>query len=99
METCPECGHIAYYDPYFNAVMCTNSNCGYMKRTLESNADHIRNMDDIELAKEFNSHQLGCPPGQCTHYLTDLVDHGYSCTQCWLDWLKQPYTKREAIHN
>ena len=96
MEICPKCGHIAYYDPYFNAVMCTNSKCGFMQRTLESNADHIRNMDDIELAKEFNSHQRGCPPGLCTHYLTD---HGHSCVQCWLDWLKQPYTKHEAIHN
>ena len=85
MEICPECGHIAYYDPYFNAIMCTS--CNYMEKRKPTNADYIRSLTDKELCKELLKRcSQGCPEHWCTHYL----DHT-SCEDCWLEWLQKPH--------
>lgn len=32
LELCEKCGHLAYWDSYFQSYCCTNANCGYIKR-------------------------------------------------------------------
>ena len=55
----------------------------FVYRTINTNADKIRAMNDEELAKVMER-MLGCPvTGDCKKMLED-------CNDCWLDWLKQP---------
>ena len=54
--------------------------CDRYKPDCQTNADRIRAMSDEELAKVVST---ACPTKGCP--LTD-----WDCTECWLNWLKQP---------
>lgn len=61
--------------------------CSAFKQRSITNADRIRSMTDEELARILSEECHGtieCP--NCCGEYTGTIK---SCTECWLDWLKQ----------
>ena len=65
-----------------NIDWCVMGPCG---SETPSNADHIRSMTDEELANILDGAE--CPPNV-------ICQMGRQCTECVLEWLKQPYKEK-----
>lgn len=76
---------------YHGKVYCDNTNgfCQLYDEPLpETNADHIRGMEDEELAVFLEQEALQkcpCPTKNCEP----------SCGNCILNWLRQPYKENQ----
>lgn len=59
----------------------------------ETNADHIRKMNDVELAEFFNQHDCICD--MCGFSMGCLQQSSEKCKKGFLDWLKSPVDNRK----
>lgn len=77
-----------YWQVTRSRIKCMNYN-----RKPPTNADHIRSMTDEELAAFMDR----CEMSDIDYSKTfcDMCEGQFTCDQCRLDWLKQPY-KEEA---
>lgn len=87
MSICKTCGNTKCRDkqsPNEVTVFCA----GYIK--LPTNADCIRAMSDMGIAKLFTQAVAnGCPPNMDWDCRKD--DGGWeACDKCWCKWLQQP---------
>ncbi len=65
-------------------------NCEICKRPDRTNADYIRKMTDLQLARflaDGCSPERECPTARDGPYPKD--DDIENCTKCWLKWLEQ----------
>ena len=85
---CKKCGQIAGWDGHFQGWVCTNSNCGYIEKKKISNADHIRSLNDEELANFLINHIINA-------LNSPAVYHGKISKEQMLSveikWLKNEY--------
>ena len=90
MKNCDNC---RYVTTSFDVPPCSECVCE-SKWEQPTNADRIRSMTDEELVKLLNNSLATCPPNTAKERTCRYP--GRNCKQCWLEWLKQPYSESEG---